>query len=62
MKSCVDAKRRTKLTELKVGDDVKNQSKNLVKNAGTKEKLTSYWTNDLFAITKVNRPTIIVKR
>ena len=24
MKSCVDAKRRTKLTELKVGDDVKN--------------------------------------
>ena len=52
-------KRRAKPTELKAGDDV------LVKHTGTKDKLTigqSYWTNDLFTVTKVNGPTIIVRR
>ena len=52
----VDAKRRAKLTELKAGDDV------LVKSTGTKDKLTSYWPNDLFVVTKLNGPTIIMKR
>ena len=52
----VDAKRRAKLTELKAGDDV------LVKSTVTKDKLTSYWPNDLFVVTKLNGPTIIMKR
>ena len=39
-------KQRAKPTELKAGDDV------LVKHTGTKGKLTSYWTNDLFTVTK----------
>ena len=56
MKSYVDAKRRAKPTELKAGDNV------LVKHTGTKNKLTSYWTNDLFTVAKVNRATIIVRR
>ena len=56
MKTYTDAKRRAKPTELKPGDDV------LVKHTGTKDKLTSYWTNDLFTVTKVNGPTITVKR
>ena len=34
----------------------------LVKHTGKKEKLTSYWTNDLFTVTKVKGPTIIVRR
>ena len=34
----------------------------LVKHTGTKDKLTSYWTNDLFTVTKVNGSTIIVRR
>ena len=51
-----DAKRRSKPTELKTGDDV------LVKHTGTKDKLTSYWANDLFSVTKVNGPTVIVTR
>ena len=56
MKTYADAKRRAKPTELKAGDDV------LVKHTGTKDKLTSYWTNDLFTVTKVNGPKIIVTR
>ena len=56
MKTYADAKRRAKPTELKAGDDV------LVKHTGMKDKLTSYWTNDLFTVAKVNGPTIIVKR
>ena len=56
MKTYTHAKRRAKPTELKAGDDV------LVKHAGTKKKLTSYWTNDLFTITKVNGPIITVKK
>ena len=56
MKTYTDVKRRAKPTELKAGAVV------LVKHAGTKDKLTSYWTNDLFTVTKVNGPTIIVKR
>ena len=55
MKTYADATRRAKPTEWKAGDGV------LVKHTGTKYKLTSYWTNDLFAVTKVNGPTIIVK-
>ena len=56
MKTYADMKRRAKPTELKVGDDV------LVKHTGTKGKLASYWTNDLFTVTKVNGPTMIVRR
>ena len=56
MRTYADMKRRAKPTELKAGDDV------LVKHTGTKDKLTSYWTNDLFTVTKVNGPTIIVRR
>ena len=56
MKTYADMKRRAKPTELKAGDNV------LVKHTGTKDKLTSYWTNDLFTLTKVNGPTIIVRR
>ena len=56
MKTYTHAKRRAKPTELKAGDDV------LVKHAGMKKKLTSYWTNDLFTITKVNGPIITVKK
>ena len=56
MKTYADMKWRAKPTELKAGDDV------LVKHTGTKNKLKSYWTNDLFTVTKVNRPTIIVRR
>ena len=56
MKTYADAKRRAKPTELKARDDV------LVKHTGTKDKLTSYWTNDLFTVTKVNGPKIIVTR
>ena len=56
MKTYPDIKRRAKTTELKTGDDV------LVKHTGTKDKLTNYWTNDLFTVTKVNGPTIIVRR
>ena len=56
MKTYADMKRRAKSTGLKAGDDV------LVKHAGTKDKLTSYWSNDLFTVTKVNGPTIIVRR
>ena len=55
MKTYADAKRRAKTTELRAGEDV------LGKDTGTKGKLTSYWTNDLFTVTKVNGPTIIVK-
>ena len=40
---------------------VKGRDGILVKHTGTKYKLTSYWTNDLFAVTKVKGPTIIVK-
>ena len=56
MKTYADVKRRAKLTELKAGEDV------LPKHTGTKDKFTSYWTNDLFTVTKVNGPTIIVRR
>ena len=56
MKTYADTKGRAKTTELKAGDDV------LVKYTGTKDKLTSYWTNDLFTVTKVNGSTITVKR
>ena len=49
-------KRRATPTELEAGNDV------LVKHTGTKDKLTSYWTNDLFTVTKVNGPTVIVRR
>ena len=56
MKTYADVKRRAKPTELKAGDDV------LVKHTGTKDKSTSYWTNDLLTATKMNRPTIIVRR
>ena len=56
MKTYTDAKRRAKPTELKAGADV------LFKHAGTKDKLASYWPNDLFTVTKVNGPTIIVRR
>ena len=56
IKTFADAKRRAKPTELKAGDDVS------VRYTGTKDKLTSYWTSDLFTVTKVNWPTIIVKR
>ena len=54
MKTYADMKRRAKQTELKTGDDV------LVKHTSTKDKLTSYWTNDLFTVTNGNGPTIIV--
>ena len=56
MKTYADVKQRAKLTELKAGEDV------LPKHTGTKDKFTSYWTNDLFTVTKVNGPTIIVRR
>ena len=56
MKTYADAKRRAKPTELKAGENV------LVKRTGRKDKLTSYWTNDLFTVTKMNGPTIVVKR
>ena len=56
MKTYADAKRRAKPTELKAGDDV------LVRHTGTKDKLTSYWTNDLFTVAKVNGPPITVRR
>ena len=56
MKTYADMKRGAKPTDLKVGDDV------LFKHTGTKGKLTSYWTNDLFTVTKVNGQTIIVRR
>ena len=56
MKTYADMKRRAKPTELKAGDDV------LVKHTCTKGKLTSYWTNDLFTVTRVNGQTIIVRR
>ena len=49
-------KRRDKTTELKAGEYV------LAKHAGMKDKLTSYWENDLFTVTNVNEPTIIGKR
>ena len=49
-------KTKSKPTELKAGNNV------LVKHTGTKNKLTSYWPNDLFSLTKVNGPTIIVRR
>ena len=49
-------KQRATPTELEAGNDV------LVKHTGTKDKLTSYWTNDLFTVTKVNGPTVIVRR
>ena len=56
MKTYADMKRRAKPTELKAGDNV------LVKHTGTKDKLTSYRKNDLFTLTKLNGPTIIVRR
>ena len=56
MKTYADLKRSAKPTELKAGDDV------LVKHTGTKGKLTSYWTNNLFTLTKVNGQTIIIRR
>ena len=56
MKTYANMKLRAKPTELKAGDDV------LVNHTGTKDKLTSYWTNDLFSVTKVNGATIIVRR
>ena len=56
MRTYADMKRRAKPTELKAGDDV------LVKHTGTKDKLTSYWINDLFTLAKVNGPTIIVRK
>ena len=56
MKTYADAKQRAKPTELKAGENV------LVKRTGRKDKLTSYWTNDLFTVTKMNGPTIVVKR
>ena len=56
MKTYADAKQRAKTTKLKAWNDV------LAKHTGTKDKLTSYWTNDLFTVTKVNGPTIIVRR
>ena len=48
--------RNAEPNQLKAGDNV------LVKHTGAKEKLTNYWTNDLFTVTKVNGPTIIVGR
>ena len=56
MKTYADAKQRAKPTELKAGENV------LVKRTGRKDKLTSYWTNDLFTVTKMNGPTIVVER
>ena len=56
MKTYVDAKRRAKPSTLKAGDGV------LVKHTVTKGKLTSYWANDWFAVTKLNGLTIFVKR
>lgn len=56
MKSYVDAKRRAKPTELNAGNDV------LVKHTGAKDKLTSYWVNDLFTVVKRNGSAVIVKR
>lgn len=34
----------------------------LIKYTGTRDKLTNYWTNDLFTVAKMNGPAIIVKR
>ena len=56
MKTYADMKQKPKPTELKAGDNI------LVKHAGTKNKLTSYWTNDLFNATRVKWPTMIVRR
>ena len=56
MSQDADVKRRAKPTELKAGDDV------LVKHTRTKDKSTSYWKNYLLTVTKMNRPTIIVRR
>ena len=56
MKTCANMKLRAKPTELKAGDDV------LINRTGTKDKLKSYWANDLFSVTKVNGTTIIVRR
>ena len=55
-KTYADGKQRAKPTELKAGDNV------LVKHTGMKGKLTNYWANDLFTVSKVNGPTIIVSR
>ena len=54
MKSYADVKWRTKSTELKERDD------NLVKHTGTKDKLISYWANDLFTVVRMNRPVVII--
>ena len=56
MRTYANAKRGAKLTELKAGEDI------LIKHTGTKDKFTSYWANELFAVAKVNRPETIVKR
>ena len=56
MRTYANAKRGAKQTELKAGEDI------LIKYTGTKDKFTSYWANDLFAVAKVNRPATIVKR
>lgn len=56
MKTYADAKWRTKPTESKAGDDV------LIKYTGTRDKLTSYWANDLFTVVNANGHVIIVKR
>ena len=56
MKTYADMKQKPKPTELKAGDNI------LVKHAGTKDKLTSYWTNDLFTVTRMKRLTMIVRR
>ena len=48
-------KRRAKPIELKACDNI------LVNHTGTKDKLSSYWANDLFIVVKVNRFAIIAK-
>ena len=54
-KTYADVKRKAKPTELKGGNDV------LVKHSGTEDKLRNSWAFDLFTVSKVNRPVIIVK-
>ena len=55
IKTYADAKRRAKTNLLKAGGKI------LVKHTGTKDKLTSYWPNDLFTAAHVSGLAIIIK-
>ena len=56
IKNQINAKLRAIPTELKTVGNV------LIKHTIKKDKLTSYWGKDLFAVAKMNRAAIIVTR